>query len=102
MNTNSLRVRNENNAAVALRLDFFSFFFMGCFYLMVTLSSSAAAAAAAAARVQSWVAAGRGEHLRRVSQVTPSYCQHGVPLLVDNFPFDFGAQVQIADQGDSV
>lgn len=56
--------------------------------------------AAAAAGVQSRVA-GR-EQRRRVSQVTPRKCQHGVPLLVDNFPFDFGPQVQIADEGDSV
>lgn len=60
----------------------------------MTLSS------AGAAGVQSRVA-GR-EHLRRVSQVTPSKCQHGVALLVDYFPFDFGPQIQIADEGDSV
>lgn len=57
-------------------------------------------AAAAAAGVQSRVA-GR-ERRRRVSRVTPRQCQHGVPLLVDNFPFDLGAQVQVADEGDSV
>lgn len=55
--------------------------------------------AAAAAGVQSRVA-GRQHH--RVSQVTPRKCQHGVPLLVDNFPSDLGPQIQIADEGDSV
>lgn len=55
--------------------------------------------AAAADGVQSRVA-GREQH--RVSQVTPRKCQHGVPLLVDNFPPDLGAQIPVADEGDSV
>lgn len=54
--------------------------------------------AAAAAGLQSR-AAGR-QH--RVSQVTPRKCQHGVPLVVDDFSPDFGPEVQIADEGDSV
>lgn len=53
----------------------------------------------AAAGVQSRVA---GWQRRQVSRVTTRKCQYGIPLLVDNFPSDLGAQVQIADEGDSV
>lgn len=51
------------------------------------------------AGVQSRVAGGER---RWVNQVTPGKCQHRVPLLVDNFPSDFGAQVQIEDERGSV
>lgn len=95
MNTNSLRVRNDNNVALKkLRC----LFIKSLFFVYLTILSSAAAAAAG---VQSdWVA--EREHLRRVSQVTPRQCHHWVPLLVNNFPFDLGPKVQIADEGDSV
>lgn len=42
------------------------------------------------------------EHRRRVGRVDARKCQHCIPLLVDNFPFDLGPQVQVADERDSV